>query len=136
MAHKKDPEAQYFNRELSWLAFDRRVLGLCMEPTFPVLERMRFLAIACNNLDEFFEIRVAGLEQQLESGVLEVGFDGMGPREQLRRKRFFTKPCPSARPTKRLGLKSISRKTLPPPSPRFRWTPRTPSRTCATRASM
>lgn len=85
MAHKKEPEAQYFNRELSWLAFDRRVLGLCMEPTFPVLERMRFLAIACNNLDEFFEIRVAGLEQQLESGVLEVGFDGMGPREQLRR---------------------------------------------------
>ncbi len=75
----------YFNRELSWLAFNRRVLNLCSEKEFPLLERMRFLSIASNNLDEFFEIRVAGLEQQLESGVLEVGFDGLGPREQLRR---------------------------------------------------
>ena len=78
-------ENKYFNRELSWLAFNRRVLNLCSEPSFPVLERLRFLSIVSNNLDEFFEIRVAGLEQQLESGVPEVGFDGLGPREQLRR---------------------------------------------------
>lgn len=76
---------KYFNRELSWLAFNRRVLNLCSEPSFPLLERLRFLSIVSNNLDEFFEIRVAGLEQQLESGVPEVGFDGLGPREQLRR---------------------------------------------------
>lgn len=69
-------ENKYFNRELSWLAFNRRVLNLCSEPSFPVLERLRFLSIVSNNLDEFFEIRVAGLEQQLESGVPEVGFDG------------------------------------------------------------
>ena len=84
MAHKKEVEKKYFNRELSWLAFNRRVLNLCLEESFPLLERVRFLSIVSNNLDEFFEIRVAGLEQQLESGVLEVGFDGLGPREQLR----------------------------------------------------
>ncbi len=78
-------EYRYFNRELSWLAFNRRVLNLCSNPRFPILERVRFLSIVGSNLDEFFEIRVAGLEQQLESGVLEVGFDGLGPREQLRR---------------------------------------------------
>lgn len=81
----KEAEPKYFNRELSWLAFNRRVLNLCTEPSFPILERMRFLSIVSSNLDEFFEIRVAGLEQQLESGVLDVGFDGLGPREQLRR---------------------------------------------------
>lgn len=85
MKSARHHENKYFNRELSWLAFNRRVLNLCSEPSFPLLERLRFLSIVSNNLDEFFEIRVAGLEQQLESGVLEVGFDGLGPREQLRR---------------------------------------------------
>ena len=78
-------QKRYFNRELSWLAFNKRVLDLCTEPTFPPLERLRFLSIVSNNLDVFFEIRVAGLEQQLESGVIEVGFDGLGPREQLQK---------------------------------------------------
>ena len=85
MPRKSEVKKSYFNRELSWLAFNRRVLNLCEEPSFPLLERMRFLSIVSNNLDEFFEIRVAGLEQQLESGVIDVGFDGLGPREQLRR---------------------------------------------------
>lgn len=77
------PAPVYFNRELSWLAFNRRVLNLCVNDDFPLLEKLRFLAIASNNLDEFFEIRVAGLEQKVESGVTEAGFDGMGPKEQL-----------------------------------------------------
>lgn len=76
-------EYKYFNRELSWLAFNKRVLNLCSNKSFPLLERVRFLSIVGNNLDEFFEIRVAGLQQQLESKVVEVGFDGLGTQEQL-----------------------------------------------------
>lgn len=75
----------YFNRELSWLAFNRRVLEQATSKENPLMERLKFLSIASSNLDEFFEIRVAGLIQQVESGVFQAGFDGLGPREQLRR---------------------------------------------------
>ncbi|MEM7792193.1 MAG: polyphosphate kinase 1, partial [Verrucomicrobiota bacterium] len=75
----------YFNRELSWLAFNRRVLEQAESKDYPLLERMKFLAFVSSNLDEFFEIRVAGLMQQVESGVIERGPDGLGPKEQLRR---------------------------------------------------
>ncbi len=88
MSRKKLPPLQkvaYFNRELSWLAFNRRVLDLANNPRVPLLERLRFVAIVSSNLDEFFEIRVAGLVQQVDSGVVEVGIDGLGPKEQLRR---------------------------------------------------
>ena len=75
----------YFNRELSWLSFNRRVLDQAAAEANPVIERLKFLSISSSNLDEFFEIRVAGLIQQVESGAVQVGVDGLGPKEQLRR---------------------------------------------------
>lgn len=82
---KKTTEFRYFNRELSWLAFNRRVLEQAESPEYPLLERMKFLAFVSSNLDEFFEIRVAGIIQQVKSGHLERGPDGLDPKEQLRR---------------------------------------------------
>ncbi|MGZ0708759.1 polyphosphate kinase 1 [Coraliomargarita sp. W4R53] len=79
------PRFPYFNRELSWLAFNRRVLEQAESTEYPLLERMKFLAFVSSNLDEFFEIRVAGLLQQVKSGAIERGPDGLGPKEQLRR---------------------------------------------------
>jgi polyphosphate kinase len=85
-SHPQEPEkVAYFNRELSWLAFNRRVLGQAQSDRHPLLERVRFLAIVSSNLDEFFEIRVAGLMQQVDSGLMEFGSDGLTPVEQLRR---------------------------------------------------
>ncbi len=84
-SNNRQKKSAYFNRELSWLAFNRRVLEQAYDERFPILERMRFLSFVASNLDEFFEIRVAGLIQQVESNVVEKGPDGLGPREQLRR---------------------------------------------------
>jgi polyphosphate kinase len=81
----RSEKTAYFNRELSWLAFNRRVLEQAQNADTPLLERVKFLAIVCSNLDEFFEIRVAGIIQQVESGVTESSVDGLPPREQLRR---------------------------------------------------
>lgn len=75
----------FFNRELSWLAFNRRVLEQARSDQYPLLERVKFLAFVSSNLDEFFEIRVAGLMQQVESRSATAGPDGLSPREQLRR---------------------------------------------------
>jgi len=85
MERSGHPRPAYFNRELSWLAFNRRVLEQAQNDRNPVLERVRFLAIVSSNLDEFFEIRVAGLIQQVDSDVSARGPDGLAPREQLRR---------------------------------------------------
>jgi polyphosphate kinase len=78
-----DPEL-YFNRELSLLEFNRRVLEQAKDPTNPILERLRFLCITSSNLDEFFEIRVAGLKQQVAFAAGQSGPDQMPPAEQLR----------------------------------------------------
>lgn len=75
--------AHYFNREASWLAFNERVLDEAADPANRLLERVRFLAIVARNLDEFFEVRVAGLLQQAEAGADERGADGLSPDEQL-----------------------------------------------------
>jgi polyphosphate kinase len=77
-------DARFFiNRELSWLAFNERVLEEAADPSVPALERLKFLAITSSNLDEFFMIRVAGLKQQLSGHVEESGPDAMSPGEQL-----------------------------------------------------
>src|SRR5688572_24320232 len=73
------------NREQSWLAFNRRVLDQAGNPANPLLERVKFLAIVSSNLDEFYEIRVAGLMQQADSESSGLSIDGLAPREQLRR---------------------------------------------------
>ena len=77
------PRFPYFNRELSWLTFNRRVLEQAQSPDYPLLERMKFLAFFSSNLDEFFEIRVAGLLQQVKSETNERGPDGLGAKELL-----------------------------------------------------
>jgi polyphosphate kinase len=78
-----DPEQRYFNRELSWLEFNARVLRLAGDASLPVLERVKFLAIFGQNIDEFFQVRVAGLKDQLEAGVVAKSADGLDPRQQL-----------------------------------------------------
>jgi len=73
----------YLNRELSWLDFNERVLDEAQDPTVPLLERVKFLAIVSNNWDEFFMVRVAGIWRQIDAGITQPGPDGQTPRQML-----------------------------------------------------
>ena len=83
-ARRRYPPDHFLNRELSLLAFNRRVLAQAADDTVPVLERLRFLCIVSSNLDEFFEIRVAGLREQVKLGAVATGADGRTAQEVLR----------------------------------------------------
>lgn len=76
--------SHFLSRELSWLAFNQRVLDEALNPANPLLERVKFFTITSSNLDEFFEVRVAGLKQQVESDIVERSFDGKTATETLR----------------------------------------------------
>ena len=77
-------DERFLSRELSWIAFNERVLELASEPGIPLLERAKFCAITSTNLDEFFQVRVAGLKDQIVAGIDRASMDGRTPTQQLR----------------------------------------------------
>src|ERR1700710_1858412 len=77
------PDNRFGNRELSWLAFNERVLAIAEDETQPLLERVKYLAIFASNLDEFYMVRIAGLKRRADMGLQVPSADGLSPREVL-----------------------------------------------------
>ncbi len=75
----------YFNRDLSWLEFNKRVLEEAVNPNLPLLDRVKFVSIFFSNLDEFYMIRIAGIKEQIRAKIIDTTLDGLSPIEQLRR---------------------------------------------------
>ncbi len=87
----KDPN-NFFNRDLSWVEFNRRVMEEAMNPDLPLLEKIKFISIFFSNLDEFYMIRVSGLKEQVAANILEPTIDGLTPLEQIRKIELALKP--------------------------------------------
>src|ERR1035437_5047049 len=83
MARTTQKQKLFNGRDHSWMQFNRRVLEEAEDPSNPLLERVKFLAITANNLDEYVEVRQAGLMQRIEDGYREPGYDGLRPNESL-----------------------------------------------------
>ena len=87
----RDPN-NFFNRDLSWVEFNRRVMEEALNPELPLLEKVKFISIFFSNLDEFYMIRVSGLKEQIAANILEPTIDGLTPLEQVQKIEKALKP--------------------------------------------